>query len=262
MKTDICSIEECDKNVMGRGLCSAHYSKLLKYGDPLAGRTHQGGICEVDKCMSPVHAFRMCSKHYERFKKHGDASISRKVKRCSVDGCEGKYRANGFCEFHNGRFRHHGNPLGGGRRKASPNSLTTCEVLGCGDKAISLNLCRKHHSKFKKFGNPLLGSIQDGRSKEWRPDKNGYIFKFDPKNIHADKNRLVYQHREIMGQVLGRPLRSDENVHHKNGDRSDNRIENLELWIKGQPAGQRVQDKVAWARYILQEYGDLIDKLL
>ena len=62
------------------------------------------------------------------------------------------------------------------------------------------------------------------------------------------------QHRVVMSRHLGRPLCADENVHHKNGDRADNRLANLELWSTSQPNGQRVADKLAWCREFMARY--------
>lgn len=67
----------------------------------------------------------------------------------------------------------------------------------------------------------------------------------------------ILEHRLVMQRQMGRPLLPDESVHHINGVRTDNRPENLELWSKSQPAGQRVADKVAWARAVLETYADM-----
>jgi len=72
--------------------------------------------------------------------------------------------------------------------------------------------------------------------------------------------REYKEHRLVMERFLGRPLMGAENVHHIDGDRANNDLSNLELWVKTQPCGQRAEDKVKAAIKLLQQYPDLVEQ--
>lgn len=92
------------------------------------------------------------------------------------------------------------------------------------------------------------GALAGKKHHRWRGGRirrRGYILIHAPDHPNCDGNtrKYVLEHRLVMENHLGRYLEPHENVHHINGKRDDNRLENLELWTTNhQPVGVRVSD--------------------
>jgi hypothetical protein len=161
---------------------------------------------------------------------------------CSVAGCQSRRVRKTFCTKHFNESN--GAP--------EPAYKRPCTVSGCQNKQRARGFCGNHWKKWRKFGDANAKRKRDPGSGSI--NYCGYKLLYMPDDPNADVNGHVREHRMVMSKKLGRPLLPGENVHHINGNRLDNRVENLELWVKTQPSGQRADQLLAWAREIIGRY--------
>lgn len=85
---------------------------------------------------------------------------------------------------------------------------------------------------YKGKNNPNYGNRGDSNPlfKGGRRLSNyGYWLVYKPEHPNARPNGYIFEHRLIMSEVLGRPLEDWEHVHHKDGNKQNNNVENLML---------------------------------
>lgn len=260
-----CSVADCDATAAKRGLCDRHYQQQ---------RNQTLGTCSCDGCSRKAKARGLCNQHY-LIERAGGVT-------CSVEGCDGLARTRGYCQVHYYRWNKTGEP---GEAELRRKPARGCKVEACGNPANGRDdLCATHRDRIRKFGSVHGRVCECGRRalNGLSLCREDYIAEISRqiglgehpqlvgrRSVSIAENRngqgyvqfkvadvVILQHRAIMEHQLGRPLESFENVHHKNGIRHDNRPENLELWTKPQPAGQRPEDLVAW---VVRYYPALVE---
>ena len=108
------------------------------------------------------------------------------------------------------------------RKRIAGLSADRNRVLYCSRKCLFAANSGKNHSRYKG------GKITDA---------NGYV------KVRCGR-KYIQEHRVVMEASIGRKLQKWETVHHKDGDRLNNRIENLELMGTRHPRGQFFDDWV------------------
>ena len=156
---------------------------------------------------------------------------------CAIADCLSQPIKRGLCDMHYARTRQ-GTPMDQPKR----GTLKTCTVVGC-DRPLSAKfMCVMHYQRVRESGAPGPAAEKKRfKGQPWHDPRTGYVYQGD-----EERGRPVLQHRLVVERAIGRQLHSWEQVHHRNGQRSDNRLENLEIWVKPQPAGQRPEDLLRW----------------
>jgi hypothetical protein len=196
--------------------------------------------CSEEDCPNRVQARGLCGKHYQQ-----DRARRNGPKQCRRAGCTLLAVLDGLCRSHYYKRRRldEEKELRDGRR---------CGKEGCDRPYDTGGFCQLHYGRQRKTGDIGPSGLLRAENGLGSLTKAGYRIRWH------DGQRMA-EHQIVMEEVLGRKLAPGENIHHRNGIRSDNRPENLELWVKVQPTGQRVEDLVA---FVVEHYPDEVRQAL
>ena len=93
---------------------------------------------------------------------------------------------------------------------------------------------KKHSEETRKKMSKSHAIIVGDKNPRWKGGRinngTGYIFIYSPEHPYCNNRKYVFEHRLVMEKHLGRYLKPEERVHHKNSVLNDNRIENLTLF--------------------------------
>ena len=184
---------------------------------------------------------------------------------CIYGRCDRPARTRGLCGGHyeQQRLGRELSPLIEKFPKGTWTNTTTCTIDGCKNPHRAKGMCSGHLWQVQKSKKREVKKLRVFSSGDWGKlctDSNGYKFRAR-RNPNTKRTEKQFQHRQVMEEMLGRPLMRHENVHHLNGDRGDNSPRNLELWSRSQPSGQRALDKLNWARELMELYGPIESEL-
>lgn len=132
-----------------------------------------------------------------------------------------------------------------------------CIVDGCERPKKTNGYCAPHYGRLRK-----TGSLQSEKPIEARgterpfPNADGYLVVRVRSDSPLYRGQKVFQHRLVMARHLGRELYAYETVHHRNGNRSDNHLANLELWVGNHSHGGRLDDRLADAVTLIEQYAE------
>ena len=143
---------------------------------------------------------------------------------CKHTGCSERTIARGLCRHHYNQARARGEfsvDLRFGRKQ-----FARCSVDGCNRdvRGGGRGLCSMHFQRLRKRGNVgPAGTLRSGRG----VDSRGYVRVWNPQHPAAQADGYVWEHRMVWWDAHG-PIPDGWQVHHVNGVKDDNRLENLQ----------------------------------